>query len=535
MATGIFFSKCGDLFDGRLRLDLLAASYENFPIVRVVDDFFNPADFALLLDDVKAHNLDAVVLVGDSHFSYAQTRNGEYLFKCLEEAGVNQNNIEIVNLKNMVALPHPRDHQMLLQQKAKLLTDAAVEKLRHSHPIATVEIAPRKAVAIIGLSSAALVVAQHLLEAGYKVFFLNEKAEIKLPDEEIKSLRPTMVFVERHPRLTMFSTASVTDFNGYPGDFSLTFTAEGRDVEIQVGAAVLSLQSNSAMVKMFQTMFHIDINNDGTLVALDDVTARSQTQDRGIFVINPQKLEGAELGQGFMAADAVASMVIRLLNQKEIHHAVKVSEVKSELCSGCGACVKTCMFHAVTLAGSPLVSHIEPRRCRGCGNCVTACPTDARDLVASPHNALFGAIDIFSQFQSGPKVLLIACEGCGYRCLNNGAESGATWPVGVMPLRVVCGGQIDTRLIIHAFVKGFDGVGLVICGEGCCHNIIGNVDLERRANLLREILGSRGIDEGNMKVIATCSRTGQECIDNVNEFYRQFAGLEQADSTVLLR
>jgi coenzyme F420-reducing hydrogenase delta subunit/Pyruvate/2-oxoacid:ferredoxin oxidoreductase delta subunit len=333
----------------------------------------------------------------------------------------------------------------------------------------------------------------------------------------------------------MFHDATVTDFHGYPGDFSLTVTAAGQESDLLVGAVVLSLQNNSAMIKMFQAMFHIDIDKDGSLVALDDVTARSQTQDRGVYVINPQKVAGEELGQAFMAADAVASMVIKLLNQKEIHHAVKVSEVKAEFCSGCGACVKTCMFRAVSLVGTPLISHIEPRRCRGCGNCVTACPTDARDLISSPNNALFGSIDIFAQFQSGAKILLIACEGCGYRCLNNGAESGLAWPIGVIPLKVVCGGQIDTRLIIHAFVKGFDGVGLVICGEGCCHNIIGNVDLERRANLLREILGARGIDEGSMKVIATCSRTGQECIDSVNEFYGQFAGLEQADSTVVLR
>jgi heterodisulfide reductase subunit A-like polyferredoxin/coenzyme F420-reducing hydrogenase delta subunit len=535
METGIFFSRCGDVFEGRLRLDLLAASYADFPVVRVFDDFFSPADFSALLDDVVKNGLKAVILAGDSHFSYAQTRNGEYLFKCLGDLGINQNNIEIVNLKNMVALPHPRDHEMLLQHKAKLLTDAAVEKLKFSHDITTVEISPRKAVAIIGLTSAALVVAQHLLEEGYKVFFLNEKKEVELPAEEVKSLRPTLVFVERHPRLTMFCNATVTDFNGYPGDFSLTVTAGGCDSELQVGAVVLSLQSNSAMIKMFQAMFHIDINKDGSLVALDDVTARSQTQDRGVYVINPQKVAGDDLGQGFMAADAVASMVIKLLNKKEIHHAVKVSEVKAEFCSGCGACVKTCMFRAVSLVGSPLISHIEPRRCRGCGNCVTACPTDARDLVTSPNNALFGAIDIFAQFPTGPKVLLIACEGCGYRCLNSGAEAGQSWPVGVMALKVVCGGQIDTRLIIHAFVKGFDGVGLVICGEGCCHNIIGNVDLERRANLLREILDSRGIPERNMKVIATCSRNGQECVDSVNEFYAQFAGLEQADSTVLLR
>lgn len=217
-------------------------------------------------------------------------------------------------------------------------------------------------------------------------------------------------------------------------------------------------------------------------------------------------------------------MVINLLNKKEIYHPVKVSEIREELCSACGACVKTCMFKAVSIDGDPPVSHIDPRRCRGCGNCVTACPAEARDLVSIPNLYLFNAIDILAGYGRGTDehtMLLIGCEGCGYRCLNNAGETGLTWPTGILPLMVVCGGQIDTQLIMHAFARGFDIVGLAICGEGCCHHLIGNVDLERRANLLLEILKSRGIAQERLRVIPTCSREGGECVKEINDFYSQ--------------
>jgi heterodisulfide reductase subunit A-like polyferredoxin/coenzyme F420-reducing hydrogenase delta subunit len=535
MKTGIYFSRCGDVFDGLIDLDTLADSYRNESAVRVFDDFFDPDDFAALLEDVAVNDIEAVVLVGDSHFSYLQTRNGEYLIKSLVERGINPNRIEIVNFKNMLALPHKGQGGMLLDQKARLLLQTGLEKLKCSHGVVTVEVSPRKAVAIVGVTSAAFVAAQHFLEEGYKVFIINDRKEISLPPEELPQIRPTVVYVTRHPRLTLFNDATVIDFDGYPGDFNLVVSCQEVEHDLQIGAAVLSLQNNSAQMKIMQNIFHVDINRDGSVAALDEVTARSQTQDRGVYVINPPQVENPGLADAFMAADATSSLVINLLNKSEIYHPVTVSEVKVDLCSGCGACVKTCMFKAVSIYGTPRVSHIDPRRCRGCGNCVTACPTDARDLVATPNSYLFGSIDIFSQLQAKTKILLIACEGCGYRCLDSGANLGQSWPIGVVPMKVVCGGQIDTRFILHAFAKGFDGVGLVICGEGCCHNIIGNVDLERRANLLREILESKGIGENRMRVIATCARNGKECIESVNEFHQELNLDEQAESTVLLR
>jgi coenzyme F420-reducing hydrogenase delta subunit len=147
-------------------------------------------------------------------------------------------------------------------------------------------------------------------------------------------------------------------------------------------------------------------------------------------------------------------------------------------------------------------------------------------------------VDILSSFQhagAGKKILAIACDGCGYRCMDRAGEQGLGWPVGIMPLWVVCGGQIDTQLIMYAFVKGFDGVLLMICGEGCCHNQIGNVDLERRANLLKEILTSRGIDHGRMHIISTCSRNSSECVEKIGQFSAQLADTEMSTSTVMLK
>lgn len=44
-------------------------------------------------------------------------------------------------------------------------------------------------------------------------------------------------------------------------------------------------------------------------------------------------------------------------------------------CKGCGACVKACFAHAVSLAGKK--AKIDYERCWGCGQCVAVCPSKA--------------------------------------------------------------------------------------------------------------------------------------------------------------
>ncbi len=526
MKTGIFFSRCEGVFEGQVDIDALADEYRPTSAVKVYDSFFNMDSFNDLLSHVKEHELDSVILAGESHYFYQQIRNGDFIFKSLHDRGVNVNRVEVVNLKNMVAMPHKGQSADVLMKKSRMLIDAGLQKIKHSNEIRAMEIAPRKSVVIVGVNTSSFIVSQHLLDAGYKVYMINSSPELELPKDEAQYIQPTIPYVMKHKRLQVFNSSEVSDFYGYPGDYTvLVKDDQGKEDELSVGAVVLSLHTDKTIIKAAQTAFHIDISADGRLVARDEVTARSLTLDRGIFVVNPPKDDEADLGQKFQAADATASVVINLLNKREIYHEVKVSEVQPELCSGCGACVKTCMFHAVTIEGRPALSHIDPRRCRGCGNCVTACPAEARNLVSSPNISLYKAIDVYAEALSGsdePKVLFVGCDGCGYRCLDTAGSTDMQWPPSLIPLRVVCGGQVDTQLLMYAIVKGFDGVLVGICGEGCCHNIIGNVDLERRANLFFEILDSRGVDPSCVKIISTCSRSGKECVENINEFYKRF-------------
>ncbi len=54
---------------------------------------------------------------------------------------------------------------------------------------------------------------------------------------------------------------------------------------------------------------------------------------------------------------------------------VPVPEVDENICTGCGACGRICMYHAVvSLRTGPL---FFPELCHGCGGCMRVCPTGA--------------------------------------------------------------------------------------------------------------------------------------------------------------
>ena len=122
-----------------------------------------------------------------------------------------------------------------------------------------------------------------------------------------------------------------------------------------------------------------------------------------------------------------------------------------------------------------------------------------------------------------PKVLGFLCGGCGYPAGDNAAESirssGTSYPATFLPLRIPCGGRLDTLYVLEAFKTGFDAVAVFRCREGHCHNLIGNLDMDRRVNLLRIVLRSRRIDDSRLRIIDISPFEGERFVEQVNEVF----------------
>jgi coenzyme F420-reducing hydrogenase delta subunit len=95
---------------------------------------------------------------------------------------------------------------------------------------------------------------------------------------------------------------------------------------------------------------------------------------------------------------------------------------------------------------------------------------------------------------------------------------GIEYPTSVLPLMVRCAGRIDTQLILEAYREGFHGVVVCKCKDDHCINIVGNTDLDRRANLFRVVLKSRGIEPERLRIFGVTECEGASCVEGVMEF-----------------
>ena len=277
----------------------------------------------------------------------------------------------------------------------------------------------------------------------------------------------------------------------------------------------------SSDTEALREMLGLSKTPEGYFKEADTMLAPISTHDEGKYLagacIGPRSINEAVV-DGYAAAASIS----RVLSGDEMTQFVKISDVDATICGGEGICVKTCYFHACSIDPDEKISVTDPTLCRGCGNCVAACPTGARDLLIYPSESIYKAIDALAEYQppEGPKILGLLCDGCAYPAADQVGLAGKTYPLNLTIIRVPCSGRIDQRFILYAIEKGFDGIILGACHPENCHYIGGNYDLEKRVDLLKEILRSRGIEADRVKLLFISYLEADIFKKEVEDFYQ---------------
>ncbi len=77
---------------------------------------------------------------------------------------------------------------------------------------------------------------------------------------------------------------------------------------------------------------------------------------------------------------ASASLATKLIKSKKIEKESIVASINEDVCVGCGSCISTCAFKALSMVVNDeglVKSQINEILCEGCGVCVVACPSNA--------------------------------------------------------------------------------------------------------------------------------------------------------------
>ena len=87
-----------------------------------------------------------------------------------------------------------------------------------------------------------------------------------------------------------------------------------------------------------------------------------------------------DIGETIAQARAAAGRAATVLSKDSIESEGKVSSIREDRCSGCGACVEVCAYSAIELDTEKNIAVVNEALCKGCGACAATCRAAAVDL-----------------------------------------------------------------------------------------------------------------------------------------------------------
>ncbi|MDY0296216.1 MAG: FAD-dependent oxidoreductase [Acidobacteriota bacterium] len=190
----------------------------------------------MILDDVKAHQLDRVVIAACS----PQFQGGTFM-KTLETAGLSPYVLEMANIREQCAWPH-YDFPEGATEKAKDLTAMAIAKVREDESLQKKMMPIGKRVLIIGAGIAGIQAALDLGDAGFTVHLVEKAPSIggkmaqlsrTFPTEDCAAciLSPKMADVPANPNIDLLTYSEVEKIEGYLGNFKVTVKKKPRYID----------------------------------------------------------------------------------------------------------------------------------------------------------------------------------------------------------------------------------------------------------------------------------------------------------------
>lgn len=88
-----------------------------------------------------------------------------------------------------------------------------------------------------------------------------------------------------------------------------------------------------------------------------------------------------------------------------------------------------------------------------------------------------------------------------------------------------CSGKIDIPYMVKAFETGADGVVLITCREGECHNLEGNIRAQKRTQAVDSLLEEVGLGKDRIIAIQLKDDKTEKVMEEVNKFRNKIRNL----------
>lgn len=127
-----------------------------------------------------------------------------------------------------------------------------------------------------------------------------------------------------------------------------------------------------------------------------------------------------------------------------------------------------------------------------------------------------------------PRIYLFHCSTSYDQAELTQSYSRQTQEIKVVSLP--CSGKLDILYLTKAFESGADGAAVMICKEGECRYLEGNLRARKRAQAVDGLLEEAGLGKGRIKVIQMNDNGVPAAMDELDVFRHQIEALVQGDA-----
>jgi heterodisulfide reductase subunit A len=142
-----------------------------------------------------------------------------------------------------------------------------------------------------------------------------------------------------------------------------------------LSAGIVANPDNKALSQFFK----VPLEQDGFFLEAHVKLRPVDFATDGVFVCGLAHYP-KDIGETIAQARAAAGRAATILSKKSIESEGKISSIRQEMCSGCGACVAVCAYGAVELDPVKGIAVVNEALCKGCGACAASCRAGAIDL-----------------------------------------------------------------------------------------------------------------------------------------------------------
>ncbi|MBN1800972.1 MAG: CoB--CoM heterodisulfide reductase iron-sulfur subunit A family protein [Candidatus Lokiarchaeota archaeon] len=246
---GVFICHCGSNIGGLIDCVGLAKYAEGLPnVVHSEDNLYTCSENGLnaIKKAIREDSLNRVVVAS------CTPRTHEPLFReCISEEGLNEYLFNFVNIRDQCTWVHMKQPKEAFE-KAKDLVKMGVAKASKLEALDKVNVKINPAVLIIGGGIAGMSAALNLSNQGFKTFILEKEAQLGGRLRYLHKLFPHGMDaselleniydkIKNSPNLTIFTSSSMKDVEGFVGNYDVDIQHDGIIESITVGAIIVTV------------------------------------------------------------------------------------------------------------------------------------------------------------------------------------------------------------------------------------------------------------------------------------------------------